>query len=94
MIGVGPAVCGVVQGFGSSAVAGAHLGSFHDELRGEYWLIRRRSHVTGRVTGVDLVADRTKEVRLAISAARSDTNRTVRQTWRRAQATRCLSLVT
>ena len=72
----GTPVGGVVERFSSSSVTSANVGASSDERLGGISLIRGGSDMQGRVTGVDVVTDRGKEVRLGIMAGRADTNRT------------------
>ena len=86
----GTPVGGVVERFGSPSVASANVGALADERLGEFSLMRGGSDVQRRVAGVDVVTDRSKEVRLGILAARSDTNRTGRETRRCVEPSRDL----
>jgi hypothetical protein len=68
-------ICGVVERFGSPSVAGANRGALCDERLGESAVMGGGSDMQCRVTRVDVVTNRDKEVGAGIRAARSDPKR-------------------
>jgi hypothetical protein len=68
-------VCGVVERFGSSSVAGANRGALCDERLGQCSVIGGGGHMQCRVARVDVVTNRNKEVGVGILAARSHPKR-------------------
>ena len=72
----GTPVGGVVERFSSPSVTSANVGASCDERIGEFSLMRGGGDMQRRVSAVNVVADRSKEVRLGILAARTDMNRT------------------
>jgi hypothetical protein len=91
---VGTPVGGVVERFGSASVTSAHISALRDERLGELSSIRGGSDMQRRVTAVDVVTDRSKEVRVSILAARPDTNRTACERERQVQPPRNLGGIT
>ena len=69
-------VGGVVKWFSSPSVTSSHIGAFPDERLGGTPLMRGCSDMQHRVTGVNVVTDRNKEVPVGTMATRPDTNRT------------------
>ena len=91
---VGTPVGGVVDRFGSPSVTSAYIGAFRDERLCKFSLIRGGSDMQGRVTAVDVVTDRSKEIRVSILAARPDTNRTTCERERHVKSPRNLEAIT
>jgi hypothetical protein len=91
---VGTPVGGVVERFGSASVTSAHISALRDERLGELSSIRGGSDMKSRVSAVDVVTDRSKEVRVSILAARPDTNRTACEKKRQVQPPRNLGGIT
>ncbi len=68
----GTPICGVVERFGAPSVTSADISTSCDEEFGKFSLVRGGSDVRRRVSGVHVMMDRTKEVRVRILATRSD----------------------
>jgi hypothetical protein len=65
-------ICGVVERFGSSSVAGANRSALCDERLGESTVMGGGGDMQGRVARIDVVTNRNKKVRARILAGRSD----------------------
>jgi hypothetical protein len=65
-----------VNRLGAPSVANPHICAVRDEIPGDTWTVRGRGDVERCVARIDVVMDRSEEVRLGVLAARSGADRT------------------